>query len=193
MGKNTKNCNLKAVLKKNATVVVKVCPKKCLFCIPTNFSPKLFDIFTQIYLLYLRHFATLWLLQQILVTSAPYKCTSVTSVASVALVQHKLNKPGSNKKCGLYQRCQGLGELIHPHQPTGWHTLSLQFNLFIIYLNASQSCKKRKPSTNANPIFDLRQICIDALQFNVFIFYFTRILPPRFPKLYKSPISARLL
>ena len=59
MGKNTNNCNLKAVLKKNATVVVKVCPKNYLLCIPTNFLPQLFDIFTRIYLPYLRHFATL--------------------------------------------------------------------------------------------------------------------------------------
>ena len=54
-----KNCILKAVLKKNATVVVKVCPKNYLFCIPTNFLPQLFYIFTQIYLPYLWHYATL--------------------------------------------------------------------------------------------------------------------------------------
>ena len=58
-GKNTKKCILKAVLKKNATVVVKLCPKNYLFCIPTNFLPQLFDIFTQIYLPYLWHYATL--------------------------------------------------------------------------------------------------------------------------------------
>ena len=58
-GKNTKKCILKAVLKKNATVVVKLCPKNYLFCIPTIFLPQLFDIFTQIYLPYLWHFATL--------------------------------------------------------------------------------------------------------------------------------------
>ena len=44
---------LKAVLKKNATVVVKVCPKNYLFCILTIFLPQRFDIFTQIYLPYL--------------------------------------------------------------------------------------------------------------------------------------------
>ena len=38
---------------KNATVVVKVCPKNYLFCIPTNFLTQLFDIFTQMYLPYL--------------------------------------------------------------------------------------------------------------------------------------------
>ena len=58
-GKNTKKCILKAVLKKNATVVVKLCPKNYLFCIPTIFLPQLFYIFTQIYLPYLWHFATL--------------------------------------------------------------------------------------------------------------------------------------
>ena len=58
-GKNTKKCILKAVLKKNATVVVKVCPKNYLFCIPTIFLPQLCDIFTQKYLPYLWHFATL--------------------------------------------------------------------------------------------------------------------------------------
>ena len=47
-GKNTKNCILKAVLKKNATVVVKVWPKNYLFCIPTIFLPQLFDIFCHI-------------------------------------------------------------------------------------------------------------------------------------------------
>ena len=45
--------------KKNATVVVKLCPKNYLFCIPTIFLPQLFDIFTQIYLPYLWHYATL--------------------------------------------------------------------------------------------------------------------------------------
>ena len=58
-GKNTKKCILKAVLKKNATVVVKLCPKNYLFCIPTIFLPQLFDTFTQIYLPYLWHYATL--------------------------------------------------------------------------------------------------------------------------------------
>ena len=58
-GKNTKKCILKAVLKKNATVVVKLCPKNYLFCIPTIFLPQIFDIFTQIYLPYLWHYATL--------------------------------------------------------------------------------------------------------------------------------------
>ena len=51
---------LKAVLKKNATVVVKVFPKKLPVLYSHNFLPQLFDIFTQIYLPYLRHFATLW-------------------------------------------------------------------------------------------------------------------------------------
>ena len=37
-GKNTKYCILKAVLKKNATVVVKVCPKTC-FVFPQSFYP----------------------------------------------------------------------------------------------------------------------------------------------------------
>ena len=36
-----------------------MCPKNYLFCIPTNFLPQLFDIFTQIYPPYLRHFSTL--------------------------------------------------------------------------------------------------------------------------------------
>ena len=38
LGQNTKNCILKAVLKKNATVVVKVCLKK----LPVLYSHKLF-------------------------------------------------------------------------------------------------------------------------------------------------------
>ena len=61
-GKHTKNCILKTVLKKNSTVVVKMCPRNYLFCIPTNFLPQLFYIFAQIYMpiyIYLRHFATL--------------------------------------------------------------------------------------------------------------------------------------
>ena len=58
-GKHTKNCILKTVSKKNATVFVKMFPKNYLFCIPTNFLPHIFDIFTQIYLPYLRYFATL--------------------------------------------------------------------------------------------------------------------------------------
>ena len=36
-----------------------MCPKNYLFCIPTNFLPQPFDIFTQIYLSYLWHYATL--------------------------------------------------------------------------------------------------------------------------------------
>ena len=36
-----------------------MCPKNYLFCIPTNFLPQLFNIFTQIYLPYLWHYATL--------------------------------------------------------------------------------------------------------------------------------------
>ena len=46
-------------MNKNATVVAEVCPKNYLFCIPTNVLPQLFDIFTQIYPPYLRHFSTL--------------------------------------------------------------------------------------------------------------------------------------
>ena len=42
-GKHTKNCILKTVLKKNATVVVKMCPKNYLFCIPKNFLPQPFS------------------------------------------------------------------------------------------------------------------------------------------------------
>ena len=44
-GKNTKKCILKAVLKKNATAVVKLCPKNYLFCIPTIFLPQIFWYF----------------------------------------------------------------------------------------------------------------------------------------------------
>ena len=67
---------MKAVLKKNATVVVKLCPKNYLFCIPTIFLPQLFDIFTHIYLPYLRHYATLdyrWVLATSYIKPEPSK------------------------------------------------------------------------------------------------------------------------
>ena len=50
MGKITKNCNLKAVLKKNATVVVKGCQKKTTcFVFPQSFHPN-FLIFLHRYI-----------------------------------------------------------------------------------------------------------------------------------------------
>ena len=53
LGQKYQKNYLEGCFEENATVVVKVCPKNYLFCIPTNFLPQLFDIFTQIYLSYL--------------------------------------------------------------------------------------------------------------------------------------------
>ena len=90
-GKNTKNCILKAVLKKNSTVVVKLCPKNYLFCIPTIFLPQLFGIFTQIYLPHLWHFATLGRLSwQELVMMVVYRIT-IPLLAMFGIVGNLLN------------------------------------------------------------------------------------------------------
>ena len=53
LGQKYQKNYLEGCFEENATVDVKVCLINYLFCIPTDFLPQLFDIFTHIYLSYL--------------------------------------------------------------------------------------------------------------------------------------------
>ena len=104
-GKHTKNCILKIVLKKNATVVIEMCPKTTCFVFPQTFySHFLVFLHKYIYLPYLKHFATL----PTLLTSSVLLLQPSTIFYKVAVATH--NELGKTD-----QGQHPLGVLLAPH------------------------------------------------------------------------------
>ena len=94
-----------------------MCPKNYLFCIATNFLPQLFDIFTQIYLPYLWHYAALYVLHTSLNNSFAFDTSGLENLTSLCIaVSHHIEFAQE----AISDQSVALLSMSLPHPPTTW-------------------------------------------------------------------------